>query len=106
MLGAMKPLSQAEPTYSHYALTHLLNKGLIHYIVSTNMDGLHRRSGTKAEQISELHGNWYVSFSSFSSSSSFIAFPRILILLQFLLISRVFLLFLLLPLADSPPQLP
>ena len=61
--GAMvlvgKELSQALPTYTHYAITELMKKGLVKYLVSTNLDGLHRRSGTPAGSISELHGNWY-----------------------------------------------
>jgi len=52
-------LGQAFPTYAHYALTELLRKDKLKYIVSTNLDGLHRRSGTTADQISELHGNCY-----------------------------------------------
>ncbi|PRP86710.1 putative LRR receptor-like serine/threonine-protein kinase [Planoprotostelium fungivorum] len=52
-------LSQASPTYAHYALTELVRRNLVKYIVSTNLDGLHRRSGTKANEMSELHGNCY-----------------------------------------------
>jgi hypothetical protein len=52
-------LSQALPTYSHYALTELYRKDVIKYVVSTNLDGLHRRSGIPADGISELHGNCY-----------------------------------------------
>lgn len=52
-------IEQAWPTYAHYALTHLIKQGLVHYIVSTNVDGLHRRSGVGADKLAELHGNCY-----------------------------------------------
>jgi len=54
-----KELSQALPTYTHYAIRELVQSGLVQYIVSTNLDGLHRRSGLTASEISELHGNCY-----------------------------------------------
>eukprot|EP01080_Neovahlkampfia_damariscottae_P008074 gene8074-12535_t len=52
-------MDQAFPTYSHYALVELMSKGILKYVVSTNVDGLHRRSGIPKEKISELHGNSY-----------------------------------------------
>jgi len=52
-------IEQAYPTYAHYALTLLLKKGMIKRVVTTNVDGLHRRSGTSIDQLSELHGNCY-----------------------------------------------
>jgi len=52
-------LEQALPTYSHMALVALMKKGFLKYVVSTNVDGLHRRSGIPAESIAELHGNVY-----------------------------------------------
>jgi len=54
-----KEFDEVVPTYAHYAITELLHKGLIKYVISTNMDGLHRRSGLPSEFISELHGNSY-----------------------------------------------
>jgi len=41
-----------------------MKKGYLKYIVSTNVDGLHRRSGIKSDQISELHGNCYKEYCS------------------------------------------
>ncbi len=41
------------------ALVELDNLGLIHFLVSTNVDGLHRRAGTPANKMAELHGNCY-----------------------------------------------
>lgn len=52
-------IEQAWPAYGHYALKHLMDKGHVHYVVSTNVDGLHRRSGIPADKLAELHGNCY-----------------------------------------------
>jgi len=52
-------LEQAKPTYSHMALNKLKQKKFLHFLVSTNVDGLHRRSGFAADEMSELHGNAY-----------------------------------------------
>jgi len=48
---------QAIPTPTHMALVALQNKGILKYLISQNCDGLHRRSGMKPENLSELHGN-------------------------------------------------
>ena len=55
-----KDTVSAEPTYTHFALTTLLEEGILKHIISQNIDGLHMRSGTKLEQISELHGNTFL----------------------------------------------
>ena len=52
-------IEQAHPTYAHYALTLLAKKGIVKRIVTTNVDGLHRRSGCPRERLSELHGSCY-----------------------------------------------
>lgn len=52
-------IEQALPTPTHMALVEMQRKKMLGFVVSTNVDGLHRRAGTKAEQMSELHGNCY-----------------------------------------------
>ena len=39
------------------ALKSLIDLNICKHIVSQNTDGLHRKSGVHAENISELHGN-------------------------------------------------
>ncbi|KAH3767240.1 silent information regulator family protein [Pelomyxa schiedti] len=53
-------LEEAKPTKAHMAMSELVTRGVIKYVVSTNVDGLHRRSGIPADKISELHGNCYI----------------------------------------------
>ena len=47
-------LEDAVPTQGHMAIVELLNKGYLKHLVSTNVDGLHRRSGVTQDQLSEL----------------------------------------------------
>ncbi len=44
-------LEAATPTYSHMALATLLQQGIVKHIVSTNLDGLHMRSGVDSEHV-------------------------------------------------------
>jgi len=53
-------VDQATPTLCHMSLVALQNSGVMKYLVSQNCDGLHRRSGIRADMISELHGNGYI----------------------------------------------
>eukprot|EP01102_Stenamoeba_stenopodia_P010968 TRINITY_DN3350_c0_g2_i1.p1 TRINITY_DN3350_c0_g2~~TRINITY_DN3350_c0_g2_i1.p1 ORF type:complete len:538 (-),score=151.11 TRINITY_DN3350_c0_g2_i1:927-2540(-) len=52
-------LGEAQPTFTHYAIAELIRRNLVHFLTSTNLDGLHRRSGVPGSKISELHGNCY-----------------------------------------------
>jgi len=47
------------PTYTHMAISQMIIDGTCKFVVSTNIDGLHRRSGIEEEKIAELHGNCY-----------------------------------------------
>lgn len=51
----------AIPSKTHLALKVLMERGLIKFIVSQNIDGLHLRSGIKRENLAELHGNFFIS---------------------------------------------
>lgn len=54
-----KEVHEVRPTLAHYGITELVRKGLLRYVISTNMDGLHLRSGLPAHLLTELHGNSY-----------------------------------------------
>jgi len=59
----------AMPTYSHYAIVGLVKAGIVDYVCSQNVDGLHRRSGLAKDKLSELHGNSYIETCSGCSPS-------------------------------------
>jgi NAD-dependent SIR2 family protein deacetylase len=42
------------------ALVALVADGPVQYVVSQNVDGLHRRSGIPAAQLAEVHGNCFM----------------------------------------------
>eukprot|EP01087_Luapelamoeba_hula_P019697 TRINITY_DN6563_c0_g1_i1.p1 TRINITY_DN6563_c0_g1~~TRINITY_DN6563_c0_g1_i1.p1 ORF type:complete len:603 (+),score=91.58 TRINITY_DN6563_c0_g1_i1:91-1899(+) len=48
---------RAVPTPSHMSLVALQDADLLKFVVSQNIDGMHRRSGIAPTRLAELHGN-------------------------------------------------
>jgi NAD-dependent SIR2 family protein deacetylase len=48
---------KAIPTPTHMALVKLMEQNHLKYLISQNIDGLHRRSGIPPEKLAEVHGN-------------------------------------------------
>lgn len=53
------PFDQARPGITHMTLFELQQAGILKFIVSQNIDGLHLRSGIARSQLAELHGNCF-----------------------------------------------
>lgn len=51
------PYEDLRPTYTHMALTQLVEDGLVQHVITQNGDGLHRKAGLQGDKQSELHGN-------------------------------------------------
>jgi mono-ADP-ribosyltransferase sirtuin 6 len=51
------PISEVVPTYAHYAITELARRGKVRFVVTTNVDGLHWRTGLPPHLQEELHGS-------------------------------------------------
>ena len=50
-------LVNAEPTPGHHALVGLEAQGRLGHLATQNVDGLHRKAGTSAELLTEVHGS-------------------------------------------------
>lgn len=48
--------ARSEPNAAHRAIAHLAADGPVTTVVTQNIDGLHRRAGTPAERLIEIHG--------------------------------------------------
>jgi NAD-dependent deacetylase len=50
------PTWQAEPNPGHRALVALERRGVLHTLVTQNIDGLHQRAGSDPDRVVEIHG--------------------------------------------------
>lgn len=57
-------LPELAPTATHLALARLHEAGLLAHVVTTNGDGLHKKSGVPPAALTELHGNSFVELCS------------------------------------------
>ena len=53
------PAWRAEPNAAHTALAALARSGVGVSVITQNIDGLHQKAGTPAEQVIELHGTMF-----------------------------------------------
>jgi NAD-dependent deacetylase len=48
------------PNRTHEALVTLQNHGMLNFVITMNLDGLHRVSGIRSEKLVEVHGNVFL----------------------------------------------
>jgi NAD-dependent deacetylase len=53
------PAWDAQPNDGHRALVSLERRGLLHTLVTQNIDGLHQRAGSDPAKVVEMHGTLY-----------------------------------------------
>jgi NAD-dependent deacetylase len=51
-----KPLAVAKPNPGHIALVDLERIGVLRFVITQNVDDLHRQAGQ--QELAEIHGNW------------------------------------------------
>ncbi|NLA04321.1 MAG: NAD-dependent deacetylase [Firmicutes bacterium] len=54
-MGLFQDVLNAQPNRAHLALAELQQRGLLHSVVTQNIDGLHQKAGSK--RVFEVHGN-------------------------------------------------
>lgn len=64
----------AIPSTTHMAIMALAKKGVVEYIVTQNVDGLHIKSGISPDVMSELHGNVFKEKCDKCYSSAFLEY--------------------------------
>jgi len=66
-------IPSAIPTKAHMSLVSLMRSEpkYLKYLVSTNCDGLHRRSGVPVDRLSEVHGNSFLEACNICSTGYF-----------------------------------
>ncbi|XP_044473318.1 NAD-dependent protein deacetylase SRT1-like [Mangifera indica] len=57
---ASQPFHRAMPSRTHMALVELEKAGILKFVISQNIDGLHLRSGIPREKLAELHGDSFM----------------------------------------------
>ncbi len=50
------PAWEAKPNAGHHALVALEHRGVLHTLVTQNVDGLHQAAGTDPDRVVEIHG--------------------------------------------------
>lgn len=48
-----------EPTIAHRGISKMMKEGIVNFVCTTNVDGLHLKSGIPVDKLSELHGSIY-----------------------------------------------
>lgn len=58
--ASSEPFKNVPPTFTHRAIAGLLDRNVVQYIVTQNVDGLHLRSGVPRSSLSILHGDCFL----------------------------------------------
>jgi NAD-dependent deacetylase len=53
------PAWQAKPNAGHHALVELERRGMLHALITQNIDGLHQRAGNSSDKVIEVHGSMH-----------------------------------------------
>ena len=56
----LSSFDQCKPTFAHQAIQALVSAGLVHFVISQNIDGLFLKSNLPRSNLAELHGNYFV----------------------------------------------